>query len=115
GAFDAMIDLFRREYSFTDLKGIDWDAKIAEYRPRFEEAEANNDSLAYRRALRDFIWSIPDGHLNAPFIREDFVEATSGGVGMAIRDVEDGSTIVNFVTPDSPADRAGIEVGAEIL
>ncbi len=115
GAFDAMIDLFRREYSFTDLKAIDWDAKIAEYRPRFEEAEANNDSLAYRRALRDFIWSIPDGHLNAPFIREDFVEATSGGVGIAIRDVEDGRTIVNFVTPDSPADRAGIEVGAEIL
>lgn len=115
GAFDAMIDLFRREYAFTDLKGIDWDAKIAEFRPRFEEAEANNDSLAYRRALRDFIWSIPDDHLSGPFIREDFVEATSGGVGIAIRDVEDGRTIVNFVTPDSPAAHAGIEVGAEIL
>ncbi len=115
GAFDAMIDLFRREYAFTELKGIDWDAKIAEFRPRFEEAEANNDSLAYRRALRDFIWSIPDGHLSGPFIREDFVEATRAGVGLAIRDVEDGRTIVNFVTPDSPAGRAGIEVGAEIL
>ncbi len=115
GAFDAMIDLFRREYSFTEFKGIDWDAKATEFRPRFEEAEANNDSLAHRRALRDFIWSIPDGHLSAPFIREDFAEVTRAGVGIAIRDVEDGRTIANYVTPDSPADRAGIEVGAEIL
>jgi len=114
-AFDAMIDLFRREYAFTELKGIDWDAKSAEFRPRFEEADANNDSLAYRRALRDFIWSIPDGHLSGPFIQEDFVQATAGGVGLAIRDVEDGRTIVNFLTPDGPAERAGIELGAEIL
>ncbi|MCS6826415.1 MAG: S41 family peptidase [Caldilinea sp.] len=114
-AFDAMIDLFRRKYAFTELKGIDWDAKAAEFRPRFEEAEANNDALAYRRALRDFIWSIPDGHLSGPFIQQDFIEATRGGVGIAIRDLDDGRTIVNFVTPDSPADRAGIRRGAEIL
>jgi C-terminal processing protease CtpA/Prc len=114
-AFDAMIELFRREYAFTELKGIDWDAKSAEFRPRFEEADANNDSLTYRRALRDFIWSIPDGHLSGPFIQEDFIEGTAGGVGMAIRDVEDGRTIVNFLTSDGPAERAGIELGAEIL
>ncbi len=114
-AFDAMIDLFRREYAFTELKGIDWDAKSAEFRPRFEEADANHDSLAYRRALRDFIWSIPDGHLSGPFIQEDFVKGTAGGFGLAIRDVEDGRTIVNFLTPDGPAERAGIELGAEIL
>lgn len=114
-AFDAMIDLFRRKYSFTELKGIDWDAKAAAFRPRFEEAEANRDALAYRRALRDFIWSIPDGHLSGPFIQQDFIEATRGGIGIAIRDLDDGRTIVNFVTPDSPADRAGIQRGAEIL
>jgi len=114
-AFDAMRDLFRRKYAFTELKGIDWDARSAEFRPLVEAAEADGDSLAYRRALRDFIWSIPDGHLSAPFIQQDFIEGTRGGVGIAIRDIEDGRTIVNFVTPDSPADRAGIELGAEIL
>ena len=114
-AFDAMIDLFRREYAFTELKGIDWDAKSAEFRPRFEEADVNNDSLTYRRALRDFIWSIPDGHLSGPFIQEDFIEGTAGGVGMAIRDVENGRAIVNFLTPGGPAESAGILVGAEIL
>jgi C-terminal processing protease CtpA/Prc len=114
-AFDAMLDLFRRKYAFTELKGIDWDAKSAEFRPLVEAAEADGDSLAYRRALRSFIWSIPDGHLSAPFIQQDFIEGTRGGVGIAIRDVEDGRTLVNFVTPDSPADRAGIELGAAIL
>ena len=90
-------------------------AKSAEFRPRFETADADNDSLAYRRALRDFIWSIPDGHLSGPFIREDFIEGTRAGIGLAIRDLEDGRTIANFVTPDGPGARAGIEVGAEIL
>ncbi|MFZ1770724.1 MAG: S41 family peptidase, partial [Caldilinea sp.] len=114
-AFDAMLDLFRRKYAFTELKNIDWDAKSAEFRPRFEAADAEHDSLIYRRALRDFIWSIPDGHLSGPFVREDFIEATQGGVGLAMRDVEDGRTIVNFVTPDGPGERAGVKLGAEIL
>ncbi|MFZ4848401.1 MAG: S41 family peptidase [Caldilinea sp.] len=114
-AFDAMLDLFADKYAFTELKGIDWSAKAAEFRPLFEAAEADADALAYRRALRDFIWSIPDGHLRAPLLQEEFVEVTRGGVGIAIRDVEDESTIVSFVTPDSPADRAGIERGAVIL
>ena len=39
-AFDAMVDKFRTEYAFTEYKDIDWDAKAAEFRPRFEAAEA---------------------------------------------------------------------------
>jgi C-terminal processing protease CtpA/Prc len=114
-AFDAMIAKMRNEYAFTEYKGIDWDALVAEFRPRFEEAEADGDSTAYRRALRDFTWAIPDGHVGGPFVQEDFVAATAGGLGMAIREVEDGRTIVNFVTPEGPAAAAGIELGAEIL
>jgi hypothetical protein len=34
---------------------------------------------------------------------------------MAIRDVEDGRTIVNFLTPEGPAESAGIALSAEIL
>ena len=114
-AFDAMVAKMRQEYAFTEYKGIDWDAKIAEFRPRFEEAEQNKDVTAYRRALRDFTWSIPDGHVGGPFLRDDFRKATNGGLGMAVRELDDGRTIVNFITPDGPADRAGIELGAEIV
>jgi C-terminal processing protease CtpA/Prc len=114
-AFDKLVDKLSKEYAFTEYKGIDWEALRQEFKPRFEEAEQNNDSLEYRRALRDFSFAIPDGHVSGPFVVEDFVENTSGGLGMAIRDVDDGRTIVNFILPDGPADQAGIELGAEII
>ncbi|MGC4042160.1 MAG: S41 family peptidase [Flavobacterium sp.] len=46
---------------------------------------------------------------------DDFQLATGGGVGLAIRDLDDGRTIVNYVTKDSPADKAGIQLKAQIL
>ena len=118
-AFDAMLDKFRNEYAFTELKGIDWDAMAAEFRPRFEEAEANNDVDAYLFAMRDFTWAIPDGHIStypggqAP--DTEFINNTAGGLGMAIGDVDDGRTLVYFLTPGGPAEQAGIELGAEII
>jgi C-terminal processing protease CtpA/Prc len=113
-AFDAMINLFRTEYAFTEHKGIDWEERSAEFRPRFLEAETNKDLRAYLRALRDFTFSIPDGHVSGPFISQDFLAATQGGLGMAIRRLDDGRTLVNFITPAGPADRAGIQLRAEI-
>ena len=113
-AFDKMVAMFREEYAFTELKGVNWDEMVAAFRPRFAEAEANKDVEAYRRALRDFMLSIPDAHIQAPFVAEDFQRDTSGGLGMAIRELDDGRTIVNFITPDGPADKAGIKVDAEI-
>ena len=35
-AFDAMIEMFRTRYAFTDYKQLDWDAISDEFRPRFE-------------------------------------------------------------------------------
>jgi C-terminal processing protease CtpA/Prc len=113
-AFDAMIEMFREKYAYTELKNIDWDAKKAEFRPRFEEAEANDDSAAYQLALRDFIWSIPDGHLSAPTDNVQFAESTGGGLGMAIRELDDGRVIANFILDGGPAEEAGIELRAEI-
>ncbi len=110
-AFDAMVDKMRKEYAFTEYKGVDWDALVAEFRPRFEEAQESNDNLAYRRALRDFVWSIPDGHVGGATVLEDFREAISGGLGISIRDVDDGRVIVNFLTPGGPAEEAGIQLG----
>lgn len=114
-AFDAMIDLMRREYAFTEYKGIDWDQKVAEFRPRFEQAEADQDPQAYLLALRDFAWSIPDGHIGGPFDQQAFQQAISGGLGIAIRDVDDGRVLVNFLLDGGPAAEAGVQLGAEIL
>jgi C-terminal processing protease CtpA/Prc len=114
-AFNELVDILSREYAFTEYKGIDWEALRAEFLPRFEAATAANDQRAYLRALRDFVWSIPDGHLSAPFLSQDFAEAVTGGLGIAIRELDDGRTIVNFVTPNSPAEQAGIRLGTEIV
>ncbi|MBN1429072.1 MAG: peptidase S41 [Anaerolineae bacterium] len=115
-AFDAMLEKFRNEYAFTEYKNIDWNAKSAEFRPRFEEAESARDNQAYALALRDFVWSIPDTHVGMDFslLYSMYATETAGGLGMAIRELDDGRVIVVYVLEDGPADRAGIAFGAEI-
>lgn len=114
-AFNELVDILSREYAFTEYKEIDWEALREEFLPHFEDAAATNNPRAYRLALRDFAWSIPDGHISAPIDITDFRMATSGGIGISIREVEDGRVIVNYVTEGSPAAEAGITVGTEII
>ena len=114
-AFDQMIDLLEEEYPFTELKDVDWDEKRETYRPQIAEAQENEDAEAYRQVLNDFALSIPDGHMFGPFLLEQFQTATAGGIGIAIRDLDDGRTVVSFVGEESPAAEAGIERGAEII
>jgi carboxyl-terminal processing protease len=48
-------------------------------------------------------------------IYEQFVYSADGGLGMAIRQVDDGHVLVNYITEGSPADQAGIKLRAEII
>ncbi|GAB5493461.1 MAG: hypothetical protein Phog2KO_36760 [Phototrophicaceae bacterium] len=117
-AFDAMMEKMRNEYSFTEFAGIDWDEIDAQFRPLFEEAEENNDAEAYYYAIFEFTVLIGDRHTNSNatnFLIEDFREETAGGLGIAIRELSDGRVIVNYLGEDTPADDAGIELGAEII
>ena len=116
-AFDKMVDKFKKEYALTDLKQIDWHAKSEEFRPRFEEADQNKDAHAYALALRDFFWSIPDTHVgvSVDLLDDDFMAETEGGLGFAMRETDDGKTIANFILEAGPAEKAGMEWGAEII
>jgi C-terminal processing protease CtpA/Prc len=115
-AFDALVDQMRREYAFTEYKGIDWDAIHTELRPLFEAAEARNDTVAFQLAIRELTLRVPDGHVGAglPAANDLFFEQFGSSIGMAIREVDDGRIIVIFLTDDGPAEAAGIEVGAEV-
>lgn len=117
GAFDAMLKKFREEYAYTELKKIDWDERETEFRPRFEAAEKAKDAHAFALALRDFIWSIPDTHvgMDTSALNDDFLADIAGGVGLALGETSDGVIFARYVTPDSPADEAGIVFGAEIV
>ena len=114
-AFNSLVDLLTKEYAFTEYKEIDWEAKRTEFLPLFEAAATDEDARAYQRALRDFGWSIPDGHVSGAFVSEDFQQAIAGGLGIAIRETDEGSVIVNFVGEGSPAETAGITLGTEIV
>ncbi len=114
-AFDSFVEKLRKEYAFTELKGLDWDQIHTDLRPQFEEADDKQDAQLYRLALRELARSIPDGHVSGPFIRDEFFELTGGGLGIAIRELDDGRILVNYLTPGSPADEAGVELQAEIV
>lgn len=116
-AFDAMLEKFRKEYAFTEFKKIDWDAREKEFRPRFEEAEKTKDAHAFALALRDFLWSIPDVHvgMDTSALNNDFAADIAGGIGLALGETGEGSIVARYVTPGGPADKAGIEFGAEII
>ena len=116
-AFDKMLEKFKNEYAFTELKKIDWDTKGKEFRPRFEEAEKKSDSHAYALALRDFLWSIPDTHIgfDSSLLNDDFQADIAGGLGFAMRETDDSKFIANFVLEGGPAAEAGMVWGAEII
>jgi len=116
-AFDKMLNKFKTQYAWTDLKHINWDALGTEFRPRFADAEKNNDPHAYALALRDFLWSIPDTHIgfDESLLQNDFQTDNAGGLGFAIRDTDDGKIIANYITKGGPADKAGMKWGAQII
>jgi C-terminal processing protease CtpA/Prc len=115
-AFDKMVQKFKTEYAWTDLKHIDWDAKAKQFRPEFVAAQNSADPHAYALALRDFFWSIPDSHVgfDESLLQKDFQTAVSGGLGFAIRETDDGSIVANYITAGGSADKAGMKFGAKI-
>ncbi len=116
-AFQAMVELFRAEYAYTEVYDLDWDDLFETYSPRFVEAEQAEDSAAYALAMRDFIWEIPDGHVSMPFdaISDLFREETDGGLGIALSELDDERIVVSYMLDGGPAANAGMELGAEIL
>ncbi len=116
-AFTRMVDLFRREYAYTELYELEWDVLDETYAPRFAEAEEAEDPAAYALAMRDFLWEIPDGHVGMPLapVSDLFREETDGGLGISLSELEDGRIVVSYLLDGSPASNGGIELGAEIL
>jgi C-terminal processing protease CtpA/Prc len=114
-AFDAMIELLRREYAFTEYKAIDWESILEVYRPRIEAAQQENDLESFREALAEIALSIPDGHVSGPVDFDIFRTEVSGGLGLALRELDDGRVVVSYLVAGGPAELAGVKPRAEIL
>jgi C-terminal processing protease CtpA/Prc len=118
-AFDKMFEFVKLNYAFNGIEGKqpDWDKLYAELKPRVEKAEKDKAPKAFYEALRDYTWAFNDGHVglgSGDYGSADFAERSAGGYGFAIRELEDGSVKVIFVTEAGPAAEAGIQVGAEV-
>ncbi len=122
-AFDALHEKISAEYAFTEWKGIDWNAKYAEFRPRIVKAESEKDEAAYYLALREYAYSVPDRLMSLfPYTGNGTAIASKvtyqhigGSYGLAVIGLDDGRILAHVVLDGGPADQAGIRVGAEIL
>ena len=121
-AFDSMHEKMSKEYAFTEWRGIDWEQMKAKFRPRIEKAEASGDRLAYYMALREYLFSIPDGHVGliaGKSFNDDglgtYQKEVGGGFGLTVAKLDDGRLIANWVKEGGPAASAGMEVGAQII
>jgi C-terminal processing protease CtpA/Prc len=111
-AFDQLLTELELRYPFTELKGIDWAALRTEYRPQVEQAEANEDVVAFNVAMVEFSIEFGDGHVGAS-VPPEYIAATIGGrLGMRLAETETGEVIAISITEGLPADLAGIEFGA---
>ncbi|MHC1783052.1 MAG: S41 family peptidase [Anaerolineaceae bacterium] len=118
-AFEKMFNILKKEYAFADMpeKSPDWDALWADVQPRVAAAEAAGDPLAYYQALADFTYAFKDGHVfvSEPDLADrNMEEKAGGGLGFAVRELDDGQVIVTYVDNFGPARNAGIKLGAVV-
>ena len=119
-AFQKLVDFLKKNYAFSGIAGKapEWDQLTAEIMPRVKAAEAKKDATAYFEAIYDFSLAFKDGHVGVSgsnAARSVILQRISGGYGFAIRELDDGRALVVFVTKNSPAQSAGMDVGSEIL
>lgn len=116
-AFLAANNLFKERYAYTQWRSVDWDALYLKYAPLIADAEKKNDKAAYYRAFRQYLFSIPDGHVDVLATTGDFgakYADIGGSYGFAVSRLDSGKVMVRYVANGSEAYRAGIRPGDEV-
>jgi len=115
-AFNSLWAKASIEYPFTKLKNIEWQTLYDRFAPQVAAAEAASDPQAWYIAMRNFAWSIPDGHVGLG--GDDgglFQREAGGGAGLGMTELSDGRVLASFVDKGGAAEEAGIEQGDEII
>ena len=117
-AFDQMFEIVRKEYAFNGVNGKqpDWDKLYDQVAPLVKDAEKQRDDVAFYMALQEFVNAFNDGHvgLSGDVGQMLFYQQAVGGIGAAVRELDDGRVLVVYILEGSPAQQAGIQVGDEI-
>lgn len=114
-AFDKLHGKLSREYAFTDWKKIDWPALYKMFRPRIDQAQSSKDFSDYYLSLREYVHSIPDGHVRMTTIRDIDNKYIGGGFGFSATKLSDGMVIASWVDETGAAYAQGLRVGAELI
>lgn len=116
-AFLSAHNLLKERYAFTQWRGVDWDILYQTYAPAIADAEKNQDKAAYYRALRAYMFAIPDGHVNILPLTGDFgakFADIGGSYGLSVSRLDSGKVIVGYVATGSAAETAGLRFGDEV-
>jgi carboxyl-terminal processing protease len=117
-SFDYVWTTIRDKHFDPAHGGVDWDRLRDELRPKVEQAGTRREA---RGILRDLIGRLGQSHFQ--IIPAEVLEAmaqpvregsTGGDTGIDAR-VVGGHAIVTSVAPGSPAERAGVRPGWEVL
>lgn len=119
-AFMKMNERLSREYPFGEWKKIDWNERQNKYMPIFEQAEKDNNFDMYYKTLREYLFSLRDGHIkivndNVYDGNKVFKNEVGGGFGLSTVQLDNGKILVSLVLENSPAEKSGIKLGAEIV
>ncbi|MFE0558371.1 S41 family peptidase [Paenibacillus sp. NPDC058910] len=119
-AFVAMNERLSREYPFGEWKKIEWNERRSKYEPIFKQAEKDEDFDLYYKTLREYLFSLRDGHIK--IINDNvydgntvFKKEVGGGFGLSTVQLDNGKVVVSLVLENSPAAKSGIKLGAEIV
>ncbi|MHB8163085.1 MAG: S41 family peptidase [Methanoregula sp.] len=116
-AFLSVHQLFREKYVYTQWRSVDWDKLYTTWAPAIADAEKKQDKAAYYRALRGYLYAIPDGHVGILPTTGVFgakYADIGGGFGLAVTRLDSGNIIVSYVANGSAADAAGIRPGDRV-
>jgi carboxyl-terminal processing protease len=115
-AFEKLHAHLARAYAMGEWKRIDWASLHDRTAAKIAAAARGNDRASFYLALREYLWSLPDGHVGLSGddggLRN---RAIKGGFGFALLRLDDGRTIAHVVTEDGAAAKAGLRWGATVL
>ncbi len=114
-AFENMHLQLVREYPFTTHKAIAWDEIHDESLPLVAVAAGQADAEAFYRALRSYLYSIPDGQMRLSEDEAEREAAIGGGFGFAMLRLDDGRVVAPVILKEGAAGMAGMAWGAQIL
>lgn len=119
-AFVKMNERLSREYPFGEWKKIGWNERRSKYEPLFKQADEEKNVDLYYKTLREYLFSLRDGHIkivndNVYDGNKVFIKEVGGGFGLSTVQLDNDKVLVSLVLENSPADKSGIKLGAEIV